>query len=182
MKERWPDGCIWRLHPDEHTAINWKEIKNYLKHKETEIDFKRNLQTDRDFNIIIRKKFNIVSIAPVNSYEEPLIQLSDLFSGMAVFSRTKFDNYLNWDSKKSGQLGLYDNSPEYQHSQADIVRFEVLDDFNEKCKKHNLYVSLRKKNGLYCFKPDKPFNFWLYEPQHPADKAPVKQGNKNLRR
>lgn len=175
MKRRWPDGCVWRLHPDEHSAIGWEHIKIFLSKKEVEIKLIRNLSTDGKFKIFIRNAFNIEKIVPVKSEEETFIQLADLFSGMAVFSRNKYENFIKWKNEQSKQLGLFDNSESCPLTKSDIERYITLDHFNNLCKENKLYVSLNNKKGFYCFKPKYPFNFWLYEPQHPDDKAPIKK-------
>lgn len=181
IKKRWPDGCVWRLHPDEHTAMDWLEIKNFLLNKEIDIEYEKNLLSDKTFRIFIRNVFNIEKIVPVESENEPYIQLADLFSGMAVFSRNKYESFIKWKSKQSGQLNLFNEQHESEFSKGDIDKFTLLEHFNKLCKRHKFYVSLNEKKGLYCFKPNYPFNFWLYQAQHPNDKAPVK-GNKELKR
>jgi hypothetical protein len=50
----------------------------------------------------------------------------------------------------------------------------VLKKFDETCKERKLGVSLKTKKGLWTPDPQRPINFWLYEPQHPEDKAPQK--------
>lgn len=182
MKRRWPDGCVWRLHPDEHSAMDWQNIRIFLSKKEEGKELERNLFTDGKFIILIRNAFNIENIIPVRSEDEPFIQLADLFTGMAVFSRNKYDSFCKWESKESGQQSLLDENNNQEFSRADIERFRILYYFNKLCKNHKLHVSLREKKGLSCFNPKYPFNFWLYQPQHPNDKAPVKANQETLRR
>lgn len=182
MKKRWPDGCVWRLHPDEHSAMDWENIRIFLSKKEVGKEFERNLFADGKFKILIRKDFNIENIIPVRSGDEPFIQLADLFTGMAVFSRNKYDSFCMWEKNKSGQQNLFDQNDNPEFSRADIERYGILYYFNKLCKNHKLYVSLRDKKGLFCFDPKYPFNFWRYQPQHPDDKAPVKANKETLRR
>ncbi|MEJ5330962.1 MAG: DUF3800 domain-containing protein [Desulfobaccales bacterium] len=182
MKKRWPDGCVWRLHPDEHSAMDWSNIQNFLSYKEVEIEFGKNLFSDGGFKIFIRNVFNIENIIPVRSEDEPFIQLADLFTGMAVYSRNKYDGFCKWEKNKSGQKSLFDENHHQELSRAEIERYKILYYFNMLCKKHKLHVSLREKKGLFCFNQNFPFNFWLYQPQHPEDKAPVKGNKEPLRR
>jgi len=58
-------------------------------------------------------------------------------------------------------------------SNGDKNRCEVMNYLNRLCKKYKLTVSLDTFNGFRTFNPKKPVNFWLYEPQHPDDKAPI---------
>lgn len=173
LKKRWPDDAIWRLYPDEQTAIDWEEIKNYLEKHSENLDIERSLFTEGKILLIIRKEFDIKEILPVSSMEQPLVQLIDLFAGMAVFSYNKFDEYQCWLQDTSFQTSLFDHD-DLAISKGSIERFKVLKGFNDLCKRHKLGVSLHRKRGLWTPQPANPINFWLYEPQHPEDKAPVR--------
>ncbi len=61
-------------------------------------------------------------------------------------------------------------------SKSDQERCCVLYEFNNKCKNKKLGVSLKINRGLKTFDAKNPINFWWYEPQHEADKAPRKIG------
>jgi len=101
--------------------------------------------------------------------------MADLFAGLAVFSRQRFDEYQQWLwlLAKSKRVRLFES----EHSEPDSSRrtqerFDVLAEFDRLCKKHKMGVSLKTKRGLWTPDPKKPINFWVYEPQHPLDKAP----------
>ena len=55
--------------------------------------------------------------------------------------------------------------------EADLEGGEVL---REACKARKLRVSLKTHRGLRTMDLTSPVNFWPYEPQAEADKAPVK--------
>ena len=127
------------------------------------------------FRIRLRKEFGIAEIEHVTSAGHPLLQLADLFAGLAVFSRDKYESYVQWCTKSSLQARLFeDGQQSSSQSRSERERFQVLKQFDAECKSRKLGVSLRTKKGLWTPDPTSPPNFWLYEPQHPRDKAPVK--------
>lgn len=176
LRARWPDSAVWRLHPDEHTALDWKPVQDCLDAKSTKFELERSLLTRGTFRLRLRREFGIEEITPVASEKYPLLQLADLFAGLAVFSHDKFDEYQNWLDVTSPQMSLLpkDTSSNSEPSRASRERFEVLKGFDESCKRRKLGVSLRTRRGLWTPNPENPINFWFYEPQRPEDKAPRK--------
>jgi hypothetical protein len=49
--------------------------------------------------------FGIIRIDPKDSKDEPFIQLADLFAGLAVYSRSKYDHFEKWKNPGSQQVG-----------------------------------------------------------------------------
>jgi len=175
LRARWLDNAIWRLYPDEHTALNWETVGDCLENKSTSIEVDSSLFTGDQFRTRLRQQFSIEEIQAVSSGEHPLLQLADLFAGLAVFSRSKFDDYEKWLEASSPQDPLFDTADASDNpSRSSRERFQVLKEFNHLCKQRELGVSLKKRRGLWTPKPDNPINFWMYEPQHPEDKAPQK--------
>ncbi|BCX13325.1 MAG: hypothetical protein KatS3mg067_2263 [Thermosynechococcus sp.] len=176
LRARWPDNAIWRLHPDEHTALNWETVRDCLENKSTGIDVDRSLSTGGQFRIRLRQEFGIQEIQAVSSGAHPLLQLADLFAGLAVFSRDNFDDYQKWLQATSPQARLFDEGDASDDpSRSSRERFQVLKEFDRLCKQRKLGVSLETKRGLWTPKPQNPINFWIYEPQHSEDKAPQKE-------
>lgn len=176
LRARWPDNAVWRLHPDEHTAIDWGTVQDCLENVAVRIEFNPSLFTQGGFRIRLRREFGLEEVRPVSSHEHPMLQLADLFAGMAVFSRDQFDVYQAWLEANSKQLRLFEDREETaEPSRSSKERFQVLYYFDELCKKYRLGVSLKTKRGLRTPKPENPLNFWMYEPQHPKDKAPTKK-------
>jgi len=174
LRARWSNNAVWGLYPDEHTAIKWKEIQYYLKSKATSIKTERSIFT-RGWSIIkLHQEFTIQDIQPISSKQCPLLQLADLFAGLATFSYEKFSEYQNWLEKRSTQMPLLfeETSASTTPSGASRERFEVLRTFDEMCKYRKLGVSLKSGKGLHTPNPRNPINFWMYKPQHPEDKAP----------
>jgi hypothetical protein len=176
LRARWPDDAIWRLHPDEHTALDWETVKDCLEAKSTSIKVDCTLFPVGGFKVSLRREFGIEEIQPVSSGDHPLLQLADLFAGLAVFSRDRFADYQKWLKDKSPQVLLFEDADHpSDSSRRSQERFQVLNSFNEACKQRKLGVSLETKRGLWTPDPKNPINFWMYEPQHPEDKAPLKR-------
>lgn len=175
LRLRWPDNAVWRLHPDEHTGMDWNTVQDCLENVADRLEVEQSLLTGGQFRIRLRREFCLEEICQVSSHEQPLLQLADLFAGMAVFSMEQFDAYQQWLAAKEPQRPLFDEWNEASDpSRSAHERFLLLQHFNKTCKKHKLGVSLRKKRGLWTLDPKNPINFWMYEPQHPEDKAPQK--------
>jgi len=173
LRLRWPDGAVWRLYPDEHTAMDWESMEDYLSAVSVRIETERSLLTKGRFRFRIRQEFGIDDIVPSKSRERPLLQLADLFAGLAVFSREKFDAYQVWLS--SSQNSLFENEiSNSDPSHGDRERFQVLRMLDRECKQRRIGVSLKTKCGLWTPNPEYPINFWIYEPQHEEDKAPTR--------
>lgn len=148
---RWPIDAVWKLCPDENTAVEWHRIGFYL----SEIfDYPTG---EPIANIEIEQ------IVEMKSHVEPFIQVADLFAGLAVFSRSEYDKYEQW--LISPTLNRLSNS--------DRERFKLLAHLNKQCKKYKLGVSLKTRRGLRTYNPANPINFWWYEPQSELDKSPV---------
>jgi hypothetical protein len=175
LRARWPNDAVWRLHPDEHTAMNWETVKDCLENVSKRVETECSLLTGGQFRVRLQREFGIEEIQQVSSATHPLVQLADLFTGLAVFSREMFDEYQKWLQYTSPQAHLFEESQTSKNlSQRRCERFQVLNSFYSCCKQWKLGVSLATKRGLWTPDPKNPLNFWLYEPQHEDDKAPVK--------
>lgn len=176
LRARWPKTAAWRLHPDEHTAMDWNTVQDCLQSVAESLELEHSLFTEGQFRLRLRQEFGIESIQPVASSEHALLQLADLFAGLAVFSREKFAEYQQWLAKTSQQLRLVDDQGSLDGlSRSAKERFQVLKEFDQMCKQRKLGVSLKSKQGLWTPNPGSPINFWMYEPQHPGDKAPTRK-------
>ncbi len=175
LRARWPDSAFWKLYPDEHTALNWATVQDCLDNKSITVAVERSLFTGGQFQTRLRREFGIEKIQPVLSEKHPLLQLADLFAGLAVFSRDKFDEYETWMRVKSPQASLFDEPDDSSDStRSTKERFPVLKEFDKLCKQRRMGVSLKSKRGLWTPRPENPLNFWPYNPQHLAEKAPTK--------
>jgi len=180
LRLRWPDGAVWRLHPDEHTAMDWSTVQDFLEITSIRIEHTPPLFSRGLFRSRLKVEFGIQEIQPLRSVDTPLLQLADLFAGMGAFSHERFDPYQIWlhHKKSAEQLSLplefEGDDEEAKFSRSERERFHVLSVFDDMCKAHKLGVSLKTWQGLRTPAPRKPINFWVYEPQHPDDKAPTR--------
>jgi hypothetical protein len=182
MRARWPKEGVWCLRPDKHTAIDWMKTQACLENVAVSVD--GSLCGSGGFRLQLSQEFSIEEIHPTTSAEHPpMLQIADLFAGLAVFSRENFKKYEEWKLTSKGQSRLFQFSPTEDIvsnqctaslSNKDRERFQVLQHFDELCKRHKIGVSLKTKKGLYTPNPMMPINFWLYEPQDPKDKAPLR--------
>lgn len=106
LRARWPNNAVWRLHPDEHTAIDWDTIKDCLVSRSEKVELAPPDLQEGSFRLRLRREFHVEEIEPTSSKDHPLLQLADLFAGMAVFSREKFEEYQKWLPNDTGLVPL----------------------------------------------------------------------------
>jgi hypothetical protein len=159
LRARWPDTAVWHLRPDEHSAMSWDDVYDYLDLHSV------NWTVDSNEALIdFRREFHIQRITPCHSHLEPLIQLADLFAGLGSYSRACFDRFQTWQKTPDA----------VQLSHTDRERCHILAQLDQRCKQRRLGVSLQSHRGLRTLNPKKPLNFWWYMPQHAGDTAPTR--------
>jgi hypothetical protein len=131
LPHRWPAGSRFAVHPDEQSALHWHALAQGLAH--------------------------IVALEPRRSEAEPLIQLADLFAGLAAFSRQAYATYDRW------LVLTQAHAAQTELSASDRVRCRLLDDFFLACKLRGLGVSLRTHLGLRTYDAERPVCFWWAE-------------------
>lgn len=176
--ERWPDNILWRICPDEHTAVDWAHIDSLLLWDREETKVLKDLfKADENADTLITQ-FSICEIVPALSNASPLIQVADLFAGMVCFSRNHYRDYLLVERKYNSQLDFFLSDKAANDISTPVEdKARVLDKFNKICKMNKLGVSLKTFSGLKTFEPKKRINFWWYEPCHPNDRAPIRQNS-----
>jgi len=174
ISEKW-NQYNWDLYPDKGSKINWIEIKDYLNR--TRIPRHR-----KPYLLILFDEeaysINFQRIDPKESHDEPLIQIADLFAGIACFCREKGKECLKWlkSQEKRNQLDLFEyEEPEVEEdpNKTEKNRYELIRFLNNQCKFNKLGVSLNKRKYLWTPVPYNPINFWNYKPKHKEDKAPT---------
>jgi len=169
FSKRWPiQNVLWEWYPDEQSDVDWGTLQDCIqnkKHRCVQDLFKINPQFQ---TVSIRK------ITPSSSKDYPLIQLADLFAGMGSYSWGSYQRFRDWKSNVSGQRSFFSNGEAQGFSNSERERFQVVDYFDRKSKKSRLQIGLKSTNGFKSHKPEVSINFWLYEPQHPLDRAPVR--------
>jgi hypothetical protein len=176
LRARWPNDAVWRLCPDEHSGMRWDKVAGFLGIASTRLDTRQDLFSQEGFNMRLRQEFGIEQILPCQSHKESLIQLADLFVGLAAYSRGCYERYQEWERTCGQQPSLFtvETTMPIKLSRSDHERCAVLAELDAIRKRRRLGVSLKTNQGLKTFDPANPINFWWYEPQHEEDKAPVK--------
>ena len=161
----------WYIHPDERMGIDWETIKECLK---SVGKWREYFESQLFGDAFSEQFFHIREFNQINSAETPCCQIADLFAGMVVFSKNCYQKYATWCETQSNQLCFLGSPDEIECSKREKERFHILKEFSEKCKTNKLGVSIKTKKCLSTFKPENPINFWWYKPQHPLDKAPLR--------
>lgn len=178
LKRRWPDGARWLICPDEQKEVDWLTLEQCLAWKSWAVE--ENLFTQSADLPELREFYNIMGFSCVSSKKYLLIQLADLFAGLAAYSFTAFDKYVQWKNDQDGTPLLFNScdccNEKLKLSNNDKERLPILHYVRKEARKQTLGVSLKLSNGLCTRNPNKPLNFWLYTPQRSNDKAPIKSG------
>lgn len=174
LQRRWPLGSKWCLFPDENSALDWVSVQDYLDSAGFTVSVNIDLFDQDFFRIRLLHDFQILRVQEVSSADEPICQVADLFAGIGVYSYLKYSKYKDWLLAEQDRLP-FDSGVNFELSNSELERFRVMKHFNECCRNHKLGVGLLSSRGLRTYNPRSPVNFWLYEPQHPGDKAPVRK-------
>ncbi len=154
----------WNFYPDENSQIHWNQIVSFLNRTSLVRFTPRLLQLfeNNDPN----QAFKFSNVEELSSSFEPLIQLADLFAGMARFSREEGEQcvqWLNsWGNKAQLRLPelLANGYSESDATKTNRARFELIGKFDKLCKRYKMRVSLRTNKYLLTFNPAYPVNFW----------------------
>ncbi|NQU43199.1 DUF3800 domain-containing protein [bacterium] len=175
LKRHGNDGTRWLICPDVQKEVDWLTLEQCLGWKSWAVE--RNLFTQcgesgvRDFH-------NIHEIRCVCSKEYLMVQLVDLFAGLAAYSYAAFDKYQQWKIDQDATPSLFGpcdcGIEKLTLSNSDNERLPILHHVRQESGKRRLQVSLDSSNGLCTKTPINPLNFWLYTPQRANDRAPLK--------
>ena len=159
------NGDTLTIYPDRNNSIDWTLIEEILpndgvyNHKEL---------------TFCTVGYSKVYIKESNTSENSLIQIADIFAGLARTSYDDYDKYEKWLNQ--GQQSLFpDEKPDnLDISTKEMHRFKIYKFINKNCKHKSWTVSLKTCKGFSTFDKLKPLNFWFYNPQSEEDKAPLK--------
>lgn len=178
MATQWKE-IRWNFHPDAHSKVNWNEIAEYLNMTSLS---RSKLKQPTLLNLLQdNQTFQFDKVQSLDSVKEPLVQLADLFAGIARFSGEESPQCVQWLSSfgERNQLKLQNSrmrSSKDQSTRIKECRYQLIGELYRVCRGCRLGVSLRTKRRLWTRKRSNPINFWNYEPQGDYDKAPVKTG------
>lgn len=164
------NGDLLTIYPDRNNSIDWKLIEEILPNDGT-----YNTK-ELSFCTVCSSK---VFITESNTDENSLIQIADIFAGLARTSYEDYDKYEKWLNRHQQSLFPNENLNPIEVTGREKHRFEIYNFIDKRAKRKSWKVSLKRKKGFSSYKDkNKPLNFWFYEPQHEEDKAPLKI-NKN---
>lgn len=173
IHNRWQASVKWNIFPDEMNAMNWGDLKYFLERKphpsQKQKSYMNELYSSREMD-----KYNISRIQPCMSHETPLVQVADLFAGIAVFSRQNTAEYSEWEYQNATQLRLLEEPKFTKFTNTQQERFPIIKYFKELCRKNKLGVAHDNTKGFTTYQPKYSLNFWHYESQHTKDIAPTK--------
>lgn len=161
----------WHIFPDEKSEIDWRNIQDCLTNVGK---WKKYFENPFFGDSFSDQFFGIVEFDQIQSKKEPCSQMADLFAGLAVFSKNKYDKYNLWARQKSAQLSFIEEPVDVKFTNREYYRFNILQDFIEGCRRNRFGVSMNTNGCLKTYNPKNPINFWHYTPQHELDKAPIK--------
>lgn len=165
--KRWLGLNTWKVCPDQNFAIDWDDMAFFLEYSSLVAEIHRS-DTDPVLSIKLKNKC-VLDIEEGSSSDNILIQVADLFAGMARYSRENYNTFEEWITRHITKSP----SSHIRLSNADKHRCSIMHDFNTLCKSYKLGVSLKTTRGFKTFNPNNPVNFWTYNPQSDKDKAPT---------
>ncbi len=173
-KSDWYGIDNWDFYPDEFSAIDWKnDVVKYIER--TNLDKKYNTNQETLFGVIYKFRFPFIKEqCELDSSKYPILQLTDIFTGIVRLSYELGEKYFKWLSDEKGQNGLFAMPKQCQASKNEICKFGILKHFKDECSKYKLGVNFSQNNYFKTFNNKKGIVLWLYKPQGDYDKAPVK--------
>ncbi len=170
----------WNLYPDESSSSRWENVEYFL----TKTKQIRLRGTQRQLVLNDSGYIDIDNIWQKKSHEEPLVQVADIFAGLGRYSRTEADTLplaiadMEEEQVRERQPALIScdtrGSRNLSHSQK--ARVKLVKYFIERARSLKLGISIRTSGYLCTPNPNRPINFWHYEPQSPLDIAPTRDG------
>ena len=163
-----PKKSKWRIYPDERLDIDWNTIEQCL----SAVGIRQeHVKSPLLGDFFADQYYEISDFKQLQSHDHPCTHIADLFAGLSVFSKTRYDKYCSWKScQNPGLFGADDTN----FSKQEEARFVIMDLLNTSCKANKLGVSLKSNQCFATLSPKNPINFWHYASQHEKDRAPKK--------
>lgn len=172
IEDRWPKAA-WIISPDERTDMDWAELERCLSYPSRRAKRAQVPLLSEQFYIPYRPP----KVTHITS-DHPLVQIADLFGGMASFSWNEHESYAAWKSQRSEQPDMFLNAfPRLQQPTiGGGYKSNVLHNFEKKylqrLRGRDKKEFEKRPKGLVTMDPSMPINFWFYTPQGSYDKAP----------
>lgn len=156
----------WNFYPDINSKVNWNKIINFLSITKLH---RGKCEKPLLIELILQEnpKFQFDEIRQISSVQEPLIQLADLFAGLACFSHEENMDCSKWFiSKNNGwqlEMKLSKDIKISNISRKSKCRYQLIGELYNLCGRHSLWVSIKTRKHLWTRKKNSPVNFWDYE-------------------
>lgn len=154
---RWPyvtsESTKWVLNPDEGTPFNWDIL----------------LERINSTAVIAGgvPEYEVLAATEIKSEKSRLVQLADVFAGVARYGRSNFDVFTSWSAGLEVGRSL---------TNGDFARLGLIKHLLAVGKKHRMPIKYSRRRGLYTTRPrhgdSDGLYFWPYNRQHPSDLAP----------
>ncbi|MFC1828046.1 DUF3800 domain-containing protein [Thermodesulfobacteriota bacterium] len=174
LMQRREKDSDWYVCPDENLAIDWATIQDCLVSAGR---WQQYFESQLFGDAFSEQFFHIQEFDQVISKDTPLCQIADFLAGLAVFSKNSYEKYCLWCDSEKEQMSLFDHVEPPDLSNKEKERFPILKTFLKKCRAKRLGVSIKTNHCLCTPNPHNPINFWHYTPQHPHDKAPLRESS-----
>jgi len=169
MSKRWGKNSHWAIFIDEQHQVDWKELDEYLDwgSMNTYSQTIFGLYYDIDWLKKNSSKYSADPVQLVKSDQEPLVQIADIFAGMAAYSHNKGNKLVEWlkvDAPQTSNNDARQLSFKFLNKTSitgrELWRNRFIKYVQDKCKSKNYQVSINNKKGLHTFRPSSPFNFF----------------------
>ena len=167
---RWPEVRSWSMSVDERNDTNWETLADCLAGRS------RKAKTAHEPLLVSSSSAGPprrVWLAEVSSTECALVQIADLFAGLAAFSWNHSVEHQTWEKveveQAAGQQSMFPALDTSRVSNASRFKHQALAHFMAGSPSE---IVLGRNHGLKTYRPRHPINFWLYEPHRASDKAP----------
>jgi hypothetical protein len=175
LLKRWPVRSTWVLFPDENSALNWPVLQGFLDEAGLLLRITWGLFDKKYQGVYLSHEYKIIKVDEISSKRETICQVADLFAGLGAYSHSIYHKYFRWFNWQAGQFSLeVDDNQNYHFSNSECERFLIMKYLDDSCKRYKLHVGLKTTKGFKTYNPRFPINFWIYESQNEADKAPTK--------
>lgn len=162
------NGDTLTIYPDQNNSIDWTLIEEILPK-----DGVYNTKELSFCTLCLTKVF----VKESNTSENALIQIADIFAGLARTSYEDYDKYDKWLNQSQQSLFPDEEKKSIDISVKDKHRFIIYQFIDVNSKHKSWSVSLKTNKGFRTYDKFKPLNFWFYIPQHEEDKAHLKNKN-----
>ncbi len=171
---RWKAAGFWLMQTDERNDMDWETLEDCL-HGRTRREKTARQEWFPDLAQL--RTVRLPRVTQVSSSDQPLVQVADLFAGLATFSWNQSEDHSSWrqvgQKIQAGQQNMFSSLGVGDVSKSAHFKHEVLDHLVS-LRLSGVAMKTQNGEGLRTYGPKNSINFWKYEPKRKSDKAPQK--------